>query len=228
MKRKKLLTATNIIILICILVYIIDRFILGGSASDLGEFNIEIAGKNLGENHFLLQVLGLNFGKLYDLMALAFIDGKVSHFWQPLTYIFMHQFILHIIVNLVALYIVGNKIEENRGIGLTLFTFLITGVIGVFIANAIVPGNSIIAGSSIAVFGLIGTALGICFTQKGYIKSFSLKAKIYLVLYGLIFTYTSGTWTMAAHNIGLVLGLAIYLLYFALIYKKKKLESTFK
>ncbi len=220
MKNRKFLTMTNIIILICILLYAIDRFILGGSISDLGELNIQIAGKNLGENQLLLQILGLNYGKLHEIMALRLIDGKILNFWQPLTYIFMHQFILHLIVNLVALYIVGNNIEKNRGKVLNLFVFMVTGVIGVFIANFLVPGDSFIAGSSIAVFGLIGTALGMCFTEKGYIKTFSTKSKIYLAIYGLIFTYTSGNWTMVAHNVGLILGLAIYLLYYYLFYKK--------
>jgi len=222
MKKKKWITVTNIIILICILTYVIDRFILGGNIGDLGELNIQIAGKNIGENQFLLKILGLNYGKLYELMALKLINGKILNFWQPLTYIFMHQFILHIIVNLVALYIVGNNIEKNRGIALNLFVFIFTGTIGVFIANLLVPGDSLIAGSSIAVFGLIGAALGMCFTEKGYTKTFSTKSKIYLAIYGLIFTYTSGNWTMVAHNIGLILGLIIYLLYYHLFYKKMK------
>lgn len=223
MKKGNILTVTNAIILICILVYVIDRFVLVGGFSDIGELSIKIAGKDLGESKLFIQILGLNFGKLYEFMALITIGGKISNFWQPFTYIFMHQFILHIIVNLIALYIVGNKVEKNRGIGLTLFTFIMTGIIGVFIANAIIPTDSMTAGSSIAVFGLIGTTLGMVLTEKGYIKSFSKKAKIYLIIYGLIFTYTSGTWTMLAHNVGLVLGLLSYLIYYYLVYNKKNI-----
>ncbi len=227
MKKRKLFTVTNIIILICIFVYIIDRFVLGGAFSDIGEPSIVVAGKDLGESKLLIQILGLNFGKLYKFMALLIIDGKISNFWQPFTYIFMHQFILHIIVNLIALYIVGNKIEKDRGVCLTLFTFIATGIIGVFIANAIVPVDySATAGSSIAVLGLIGTSLGMCLTEKGYIKSFSKKSKIYLIIYCLIFTYTSGTWTMVAHNVGLVLGLSSYLIYHYLVYSKKKIFNN--
>ncbi len=221
--KKKIMTTTNIIILICILVYIIDRFFLGSNPVDIEEnLTITIAGQNLNSNALFIKILGLNFGKLYEIMALTFIDGKILNFWQPFTYIFMHQFILHIIVNLIALYIVGNNIEKNRGVGLTLFSFIIVGVLGVFISNMLVSGDSLIAGTSISVFGLIGTGLGMCLTEKGYIKSFSKKAKIYLIVYGLIFTYTSGIWTMVAHNIGLILGLLIYLIYYFLIYKKKQ------
>lgn len=221
MKKRKLLTGTNTIILICIFAYIVDRFIFCGESSNIEELSIIIAGKNFSESKLFIQILGFNFGKLYKFMALLIIDGKISKFWQPFTYIFMHQFILHIIVNLIALYIVGNKIEKTKSIGLTLFTFITTGIIGVFIANAIIPMNSSTAGSSIAVFGLIGTALGMCLTEKGYIKSFSKKSKIYLIIYGLIFTYTSGTWTMVAHNVGLILGLSIYLIYHFLTKKQK-------
>jgi len=226
LKNRKWLTATNVIILICILVYVIDRFVLGGNYSDIGEISIKIAGKDLGESKLFIELLGFNFGKLYKFMALSINGGKILNLWQPFTYIFMHEFIFHIIVNLIALYILGNKIEKNRGIGLTLFTFIITGVVGVFISNIIVPSDSLTAGSSIAVFGLIGTALGMCFTEKGYIKSFSKKSKIYLAIYGLIFTYTSGPWTMAAHNVGLILGLIIYLIYYYSFYNKKTLVNN--
>jgi len=46
LKNRKWLTATNVIILICILVYVIDRFVLGGNYSDIGEISIKIAGKD--------------------------------------------------------------------------------------------------------------------------------------------------------------------------------------
>lgn len=223
--KKKLFTMTNIIILICILVYVIDRFILVTDISPDLELDFVIAGKNIGTSEFFIKLLGLNFGKLYDFMALIVIDGKMMHFWQPLTYIFMHQFILHLIANLIILYIIGNKLEKDKGTYLTLFIFIITGIVGVLISNAIVISNSSSAGSSIAIFGLIGMALGICMTEKDYIKSFSKKSKIILAIYGLIFTYTSGTWTMVAHNVGLILGFLFYLIYYY-IYKTKKLKGN--
>lgn len=222
-KTKKWLTATNIIILICILVYVVDRYIIGGDISNEigGTVSIKINGQDLGTNELFLKILGFNFGKLYSFMALMTIDGKPLHLWQPFTHIFMHQFIIHIIVNLSALYVIGNKVEKDRGSKFSLFTFLITGVIGSLITTLIVSGDSLTAGASIAIFGLIGAALGMCLTEKGYIKSFSKISKIWLIIYGLIFTYISGTFTMVAHNIGLVIGFIIYLIYYFLFYKKR-------
>lgn len=218
MKNKKFLTATNIIILICIVVYFVDWFILGGSIE--GEFSIVFAGIDVGKNKLFQQILGFNYGKLYEFMALTTVNGKILNFWQPFTYIFMHQFLLHLIFNLIALSIVGNKIEKEENWSLTLFIFIIVGVVGVLICDAIVPADSSAAGTSIALFGLIGAALGMCFTNKGFIKTFSKKSIIYLVIYGLLFTYTSGTWTMVAHNTGLILGLLIYLVYYFLFKPK--------
>ena len=225
MKKKtgKILTVTNIIILICILVYVLDRYIIVGDISNEidGTVGIVINGQNLENNETFIKILGFNFGKLYNFMSLIKIDGKTLYLWTYFTYIFMHQFLIHIIVNLLALYIIGNNIEKNRGIKFLLFTFITTGVIGAFISTLIVPEDSFTAGASIAIFGLIGAAIGICITEKGYIKSFSKKSKIFLIIYGTIFTYGSGTFTLVAHNIGLVIGFIIYLVYYYLIYKKR-------
>lgn len=58
------------------------------------------------------------------------------------------------------------------------------------------------------------------FDWKKYFKSSSKKAKFYLIIHGIIFTYTSGLWTMIAHNIGLLIGLLIYLGFYNSNYKK--------
>ena len=79
---------------------------------------------------------------------------------------FMHHFLLHLGVNLIALYFVGNNIERNKWFALTLVIFIITGILGVFISKIIVSIDSIIAGTSISIFGLIGASLAICLTEK--------------------------------------------------------------
>ncbi len=219
MKKNKLLTVTNVVILICILVYVVDRFILFDSSS-VGIMDFKINGQPLSTDSLLFKILGFGFGRLYEFMAYGDEYGK--SIYRLITYIFMHQFLIHMIVNLIPLYIVGNKMEKNNGSILTLFVFMISGIIGLLITNLIVPGNSVSAGASIAVFGLMGANLAMCFTNKEYIKTFSKKEKILLIIYGLVFTYTSGSWTMVAHNTGLILGVVIYLIYYYLFYKKLK------
>lgn len=222
MKNKKWLTATNIIVFICILIYILDRFIFVNSITEVDEFSLIIAGKEMGQNPVFLKILGLIFGKLYYFMAIPPSSVAPTQFWQPFTYMFMHQMLPHLIVNILALYIVGNKVEKEKGTLFTILTYIITGIVGVFIANSLVVDEAYTAGSSIAVFGIIGSALGILITNKNFIKNFKKSSIIYLILYGLIFTYTSGNWTVVAHNIGLIFGIIIYMFYHYVVENKEK------
>ncbi len=214
LKNKKI-TIINIVVIICIALYVLDRFVFVGNATDIGEFSIKIAGKNIEDIPILVKILGLNFGKLYYIMAVPPQNEAVMKLWQPVTYLFMHQFVLHLAVNMIALYIVGNKLENEEGKVFPFLSFIIIGIIGLFITNAIVASvDAYTAGASIAVFGLIGIAVGKIIVDKSFIKKFKKGAIIYMIIYGLLFTYTSGTWTIAAHNTGLILGIITYLIYY--------------
>lgn len=222
MKKNNRITITNLIILVCTIVYILDRFVFVGDINEIGEFSLSIAGKELGQNVLLIKCLGLVFGKIYYFMAISPVSIESLKIWQPFTYMFMHQFVFHLIVNMVALYIVGNKIEKEKGKLFAALGFITIGIIGLFITNFIIQEcDAYTAGASISIFGIIGIAIGMILTNKSFIKNFKRKSIVYLILYGLIFTYTSGIWTIVAHNIGLILGIIFYYIWNRISIKNK-------
>src|SRR5271165_6511564 len=146
---------------------------------------------------WLLRALGptANFGDwLYirlGLQGYAVVHGEI---WQLVTYAFLHYGLLHILFNMLALWMFGAQLEQDWGynifmqfyffcaIGAALTTVVVsfTGLLG---ASPIVPT----VGASGAIFGLL-LAFGILHAESEIMLfpiPFMIKAKYFII--GLIF-----------------------------------------
>ena len=198
--HKENLTVTNGLIILCIIVYILDKYIL---VYDGGMF--ETPG-------VLQSILGLCGGDVF--YALAFKQGCIAagEPWRTVTSLFIHLFILHLVVNMIGLGIAGNHIEKQKGKGIVLLVFLLTGIISMIVTNALPflqEENALSGGASGGVFGLMGFAFVPCLFDKAEFKHYRKAEIIYLIFYGIAFTYFMGTWTMLCHNIGFVSGILL-------------------
>ena len=88
------------------------------------------------------------------------------HFWTPLTYMFLHDGIFHILFNMLWLYWIGQIFEEYLGKKRTLGLYLVGGLAGAFFFVAAynlfpfytqnhLAANSILAGASASVMTII-------------------------------------------------------------------------
>lgn len=201
---KKLLTASNLLIVFMILLYIgVTIF------SDI-ETYVE------------------NFG----LCGIDVCDNGLA-FYRNFTSLFMHWFILHLVANMIGLYFAGNLLEKYTNKITLLFSFVFIGVLGGIITTPIYAlidksydVNTLLQiGSSIGVFGLIGMCLGYNLMHKGRIKKVKKSYKIVLAIYGVFFTYfmnSNNYWTLFAHNIGFIIGILLYIMLYFLIFKRKE------
>jgi rhomboid protease GluP len=89
--------------------------------------------------------LGANVGPLVT----------TGEYWRLFTANFLHIGLMHIALNLYALYIVGTEVEMFYGPWRFLVIYLLSGLSGAIASYAFTYGLS--AGASTAVFGLIGT-----------------------------------------------------------------------
>lgn len=220
---KKYLTATNILILVIVLCYVLDKYIIPIPVGYDGfTWNEYTEG-----SPFLISLLGFCGGRLTDLFGIigTELTANGHAFYRYFTIVFVHVYILHLIVNMIGLYIAGNFVEKKLGSALTIILFFITGAISVFVTNplwTLVSGESldgqICAGASGAIFGIIGIALVICILNKNNFKDMTKTKKIILAIYGIVFTYIANgfiSWTMFAHNSGFIVGMIVMgLLYF--------------
>lgn len=90
-----------------------------------------------------LIVVALNIAAAYGLLVrpeLLFslgYDPSAPKFWMPLTSLFLHQNVLHLLGNMVFLAAVGPRVEEAAGPWRFLLVYVVGGLVGV-LAHAIV------------------------------------------------------------------------------------------
>ena len=109
---KKYLTATNIMIVILLIFYLLDKYIpLPKDYTGFNCWNDELP-------PVVNYIFGWCGGLLMNSMA---VGGTIAGGMEPyrqLTSMFLHGHILHLIANLVGLYFIGNYTEKNTGGGL--------------------------------------------------------------------------------------------------------------
>lgn len=79
-------------------------------------------------------------------------------FWTPLTYIFLHGSLTHLLLNCLGLWVMGNAVEESLGTGRFRQIFLVSGILG-GVGWALAQGLSSgvpCVGASAGVLGLTG------------------------------------------------------------------------
>jgi membrane associated rhomboid family serine protease len=137
--------------------------------------------------------------------------------WQPVTYLFLHdpQGIMHILLNMLVLWMFGAPIEETWGTRRFMQYYFLCGVgagICVVIVNLLV-GNSYqpTIGASGAIFGLL-LAYGMLFPNQIvlFMFLFPMKAKYMVMIFGAIAFFGSfqggSTVSNLAHLGGMLFG----------------------
>jgi membrane associated rhomboid family serine protease len=159
------------------------------------------------------------FDRAVDFRFLALSPVLVlQHFliWQPVTYLFLHAGVAHLLFNMLALWMFGSPLESDWGtrqflkyyficgIGAGLFNVLMNAATGNWMTRTI--------GASGAIFGLL-LAFGVCYPDQTVLMGFlfPIKAKYMVMIYAAIELYLSisvnnGVVSNIAHLGGMVVG----------------------
>ncbi len=133
--------------------------------------------------------------------------------WQLGTYMFLHGGLLHILLNMLTLWMFGGELEALWGTKRFVRFYFITGI-GAAIMTTLVTPNSYIPtiGASGAIYGLLA-AYGILFPDRVLLLYFVLpvKAKFLVLFLGLLtfwssLTATGGGVAHVAHLGGMIFG----------------------
>jgi membrane associated rhomboid family serine protease len=92
---------------------------------------------------------------LHSMGALKAVDLVHNEWWRLLTCCFLHFGLIHIGVNMYALYILGKSLEALWGPGRFLILYLLSGLGGSATAMLYDPGPAVLAGASGAIWGLM-------------------------------------------------------------------------
>ena len=139
---------------------------------------------------------GLRHGtqEFLGLLPSAMFDG--FRIWQPVTYMFLHGGIGHILFNMLALWMFGTELERMWGTKFFLRYYFITGIVAglTTIAVSLLPFEttarmfySVTIGASGAIYGVL-LAYGLTFPNRPiYIYFvFPIPAKYFVMIMGVI------------------------------------------
>ena len=154
----------------------------------------------------LFPYLGLRIDYYGALIVPAVI---IDHqYWRIFTALFVHAGIFHILLNMWALWIVGNFLESSVGRGKFLILYLLSGFAGSVLV-LLVPSAPVV-GASGAIFGLFGALAVHAFLNRGrdFQSSAFLRQILFIIVINLVFTFAWGNISWQAHIGGLIGGAA--------------------
>lgn len=136
---------------------------------------------------FLLRLAGPDYiGYFFGLTADQLLSGWI---WQPVTYLFIHGDFLHLLFNMLALWMFGRTLEGTWGTRRFLNYYFICGVsagLCVVLANILLGESARTIGASGSIFGLL-LAFGVLFPRATVIFFiFPIEARWLVIIYAAI------------------------------------------
>ena len=194
------------------------RYPSSGVAYSIGPGGISPAVKILFIANVVLYALNAIVGEVMTVrLGLSPVPVfKQFALWQPLTYMFLHGGVTHLLFNMLALWMFGTELERKWGTRFFVKYYLITGVGAAFVTLAFAMFsdgvmNSTTVGASGAIYGLL-IAYAMYFPHRTiYYIIFPMPARVYVLIAGalaLMFSASGSTSGTAhwAHLGGLVVG----------------------
>lgn len=131
----------------------------------------------------------------------------LGEFWRLLTAMFLHADLMHLIFNMMALYILGRDIERFFGKSKFLVIYFVSGLIGS--AASFVFVDSVSVGASGAIFGLMGANLYLYKLNPLVYKRIYGSDLLILIGINLVLGFIRPNIDMAGHLGGLVGGFVV-------------------
>jgi membrane associated rhomboid family serine protease/Flp pilus assembly protein TadD len=137
-----------------------------------------------------------------------------GQWWRTFTSMFVHIGIAHLILNMWALWVIGQLAEILMGTGLFFWTYIAAGLAG-SLASLFWHPLGVGAGASGAIFGMLGTVVALLKFARLPIPPDALKSTLRSVTQAIFYSLAIGLFPSidnAAHVGGLVCGVLIGLL----------------
>ncbi len=160
----------------------------------------------------------IKFGANYDLLT------KSGEYYRLFTCMFLHIGIWHLLCNMYSLYIIGKEIENLYGKSKYLVIYVLSGLCGSILSLAF-SHNTISAGASGAIFGLLGALLYFGYYYRTYLGATIRSSIIPVIILNLIIGMLIPGISNSAHIGGLVGGILVSMMV-GVPDKSTKIEKT--
>ncbi len=175
---------TYAIMAICVIVFLL-MYVLGNGSEDIYTL--------------------VRFGASSDLLV------KSGEYYRLFTSMFLHIGVIHLLCNMYSLYIIGREVESLFGKAKYLLIYIISGLCGSILSLAFYH-NTISAGASGAIFGLLGALLYFGYYYRTYLGAKLRTSIIPVILVNLVIGFMTPSINNAAHVGGLVGGILLAML----------------
>jgi membrane associated rhomboid family serine protease len=182
---------TNTLIAINVIVFVIGVILTGGRSFMSGITSLHAWGAVIGPSTIE------EAGKVYAVGYPGIDDGG---YYRIITAMFLHYGIIHLALNMYALYVLGRALEAALGPIRFAALYLLCGI-GGNVACYIFAPNSLSAGASTAIYGLFA-AYFVVLRRLGRNAS----SVIPIIVINLVLTFTIPGISIAGHLGGLVTG----------------------
>ena len=148
---------------------------------------------------------------LYDFGALVnhrMMEGPLSYL-TLISSMFLHANILHLLLNLYALYILGPQLESFFGKAKYLFIYLVSGIVWGLTSMLFLPDKIGTVGASGCIFGLIGAFLYFGYHYRVYFGGIIKSQIIPLIILNLILGICISGIDIGAHIGGIIGGFLV-------------------
>ena len=150
-----------------------------------------------------------NTNTLIDFGANYILLTKAGEYYRLITSGFLHIGVIHLLLNMYSLYIVGTQVEYFYGKVKYIIIYLFSLIMGSLFTVALSSVNTVSAGASGAIFGLLGSILYFGVKYRGYIGNSLVNQIVPVVVLNLIIGFTTPGIGNAAHIGGLIGGYLI-------------------
>ena len=144
----------------------------------------------------------LKYGANLDVLV------KNGEYYRLFTCIFLHIGIMHLLCNMYSLYIIGREVENLFGKIKYIIIIILSGIFGSIMSLAFTH-NTISAGASGAIFGLLGALLYFGMHYRTYLGEAIKRSIIPIIVVNLIIGFFAEGIDLAAHIGGLVGGVLV-------------------
>lgn len=184
--------------------------------ANVNYYKNKIKNLTLTEGLIVINVIMFLITQLVDLISgngLLMLGAKVNEliglgeYWRLFTAMFLHANIMHLIFNMMALYILGRDIERFFGKPKFLLIYFVSGLVGAGASFLLVSGVSV--GASGAIFGLMGANLFLYKTNPLVYKRLYGSDLLILIGINLVLGFITPNIDMAGHIGGLISGFVI-------------------
>lgn len=166
-----------------------------------------------------------NTNTLIDFGANYILLTKAGEYYRLITSGFLHIGVIHLLLNMYSLYIVGSQVEYFYGKVKYIIIYLFSLIMGSLFTVALSSVNTVSAGASGAIFGLLGSILYFGIKYRGYIGNSLVNQIVPVVVLNLIIGFTTPGIGNAAHIGGLIGGYLISMAVGIGIDKKEQKSS---